>query len=523
MTLTRKSAKRSQACCSRPAYQGLQNLERPRFFPGQLLSEAELNSQQAYVLAKNRLHNRYLHGWGVVCGLEVVYHDECEGWVTVRPGYGIDPCGNDIIVSQAHDFDVLTHIRDCLEAQRRQRRADCDPIQPARQEACPEDKTHWCLTLACEEKEARPVPALHRSSAQVGRGTGQTPVACEPTRIVECYRLGLIEAPEECCWDPRALLPAGSLEELPPDLLDLLDDTLLARVIHCLASLQDFVVRRIGKEACERIWNVVEAPAEAVYPAASILHDDCVNLRRAVCKLYRENPQHIQCAPLGHLAGTACERPEQGEVGGAYAKRVRPTMQRLVSLLVQYALDCICRALLPPCPPDPADGRLILACITVEKVDETCKIVRICDFSCRRYAGAFPSLSHWLSLVPIIPLLGQAANYLCCHMEAGELLTRLIRSGFWDEVREAICNQNYAPILALVRRVFQSGRQPERPEVVVAARAELETVRQKLQQTEETLATLQKEVETLRAKGEPKPRRRRSSSSGTEKSSPDSS
>ena len=73
-----------------------------RFFAGQLLTESELNTEQAYVIAKNRLHNRYLHGWGVVCGLEVVC--ACEGFVHVKSGYAIDPCGNDIIVCKDTDF-----------------------------------------------------------------------------------------------------------------------------------------------------------------------------------------------------------------------------------------------------------------------------------------------------------------------------------------------------------------------------------------------------------------------------------
>ncbi len=54
------------SCCT-----GLECLERPRYFAGMLLTETELGSEQEYVRAKNRLHNRYLHGWGVVCGLQV--------------------------------------------------------------------------------------------------------------------------------------------------------------------------------------------------------------------------------------------------------------------------------------------------------------------------------------------------------------------------------------------------------------------------------------------------------------------
>src|SRR6266496_6842089 len=55
-----------------PACGGLECLCRPRFFAGQLLSEEDLNRLDHYIVEKNKLHNRYLHGWGVVCGLDVV-------------------------------------------------------------------------------------------------------------------------------------------------------------------------------------------------------------------------------------------------------------------------------------------------------------------------------------------------------------------------------------------------------------------------------------------------------------------
>ncbi|HEX6324243.1 MAG TPA: hypothetical protein VFZ36_11000, partial [Vicinamibacterales bacterium] len=78
-----------------PACGGLQCLCRPRFFPGQLLTDQDLNRLQQYVIDKNKLHNRYLHGWGVACGLEVVC-DVCESsHVVVRPGYALSPCGDD--------------------------------------------------------------------------------------------------------------------------------------------------------------------------------------------------------------------------------------------------------------------------------------------------------------------------------------------------------------------------------------------------------------------------------------------
>jgi len=49
----------------------LPRFERVKYFFGQLLGVREFQSEQSYFLEKHRLHNRYLHGYGVVCGLEV--------------------------------------------------------------------------------------------------------------------------------------------------------------------------------------------------------------------------------------------------------------------------------------------------------------------------------------------------------------------------------------------------------------------------------------------------------------------
>ena len=73
------------SCQPCPECGGLECLCRPRFFAGQLLTEQDLNRLEGYIIAKNRLHNRYLVGHGVVCGLEVRCH----------------PCGNLVTVTRA--------------------------------------------------------------------------------------------------------------------------------------------------------------------------------------------------------------------------------------------------------------------------------------------------------------------------------------------------------------------------------------------------------------------------------------
>ncbi len=66
-----------------------------------------------------RFHNKHLHGWGIVCGLEVVCGpDEREGKrrnVTVRTGYAIDCQGNDLRFDQDAPLDIMSMIGDLTQ------------------------------------------------------------------------------------------------------------------------------------------------------------------------------------------------------------------------------------------------------------------------------------------------------------------------------------------------------------------------------------------------------------------------
>jgi hypothetical protein len=87
---------------------------RPQFFAGQLLTEDDLQSLDDYVVAKNRLHTRYLFGSGVVCGLAVTCEPCGGGKVIVNPGYALDCCGNDIVVPCPQTLDINVMVRDLL-------------------------------------------------------------------------------------------------------------------------------------------------------------------------------------------------------------------------------------------------------------------------------------------------------------------------------------------------------------------------------------------------------------------------
>jgi hypothetical protein len=474
--------------CYCPACLGLQCLERPRYFAGQLLTEAELNSEQAYVIAKNKLHNRYLHGWGIVCGLQVVCHD-CDGWVTVKQGYAIDPCGNDIIVCADQDFDVLKAIRECREGRRRRRRADCDPVKAPDDKSCDDIEEHWCVTIEYAEKEARPITPLRNekkgncgcgcgSSCGCGCGgngngkskgkscgcgcqgsqtstqgaqTARTNAQCEPTRIYEQYRLNVVEEPEDCCnrhsrgdrpkyystddvWsaNPRltgymnALKLEKSQQAMILQVLSILpQDSLLAKIINCVLSLADFIRARLTRDDLLLLRRIirdcdcrrkVNDNATGVFEDSEAMHRLCCNLQRLVSDLYSQNPLNVRCdysCPPCPPMTTQPRDPNAVAGGpGTYTDQ-NPELASICCLaerLLQYLVDCICQALLPPCPPNPEDDRLILACLTIKNG----KIINICNFSCRHYAGSFPSMFYWLSLVPVIPLLGKVIQCICC-------------------------------------------------------------------------------------------------------------
>jgi hypothetical protein len=81
-------------------------LERVHYFDGMLLGAKDFEQEQTYFRSTLRRHNRLLHGWGVVTGLEVTSVGPGNAQVSVSPGYALDPCGNEIIIEATVTVDV---------------------------------------------------------------------------------------------------------------------------------------------------------------------------------------------------------------------------------------------------------------------------------------------------------------------------------------------------------------------------------------------------------------------------------
>lgn len=402
------------AACNCSACTSLQCLGRTRFFAGQLLTDTDLTNEQNYVLAKNRLHNRYLHGWGVVCGLQLTC-SECDGWVTVNPGYALDPCGNDIIVCAAQSFNVLQAIQACSNPS--STATDCSQLRYRPSPSCTDAIQKWCVTLQYQERATQMVTPLKQSSSSSrgcgcgcggstgggcgcgcsgsskkssGNGSGcgstssssssssystssSTSAACEPTRIIEGFQFGV------------CALTADSTAARP--------GTLVYQAENCVKTI---------------LQLAEQAPALDATGTPQQWYQSVINYLYTVQQYFAQNQVLTYCKALGALNNIVVPQPTTNSVLSNY----QDVEGEIVLVLLTAIFDCICVALLPQCPPDPCDTRVPLACVSVQNG----AVISICHFECRQQLIGFPSLQYWLQ--PIFASVGKlitnALEKICC-------------------------------------------------------------------------------------------------------------
>jgi hypothetical protein len=73
------------------------SVKRLNYFTHQFLREQDFQAEQAYHIAMRRQHNRLLHGWGVLQGLEVRKKGDHE--ITIEAGTAIDDQGREIFLA----------------------------------------------------------------------------------------------------------------------------------------------------------------------------------------------------------------------------------------------------------------------------------------------------------------------------------------------------------------------------------------------------------------------------------------
>src|ERR1700751_3885034 len=84
-------------------------IKRLKYFTHQFLREQDFEAEQNYHIAMRRLHNRAVHGWGIVEGLAV--HKKNEKEVTIDPGIAIDGQGREIVLTNHVSRDLSSFER----------------------------------------------------------------------------------------------------------------------------------------------------------------------------------------------------------------------------------------------------------------------------------------------------------------------------------------------------------------------------------------------------------------------------
>lgn len=374
-TMTKTHTKTKDAACCKPATcptcGGTECFERPRYFSGQLLTDRDLDAAQRYVIDKNRLHNRYLVGTGVACGL-AVRCDRCDaGTVVVQPGYGIDCCGNDIVLCSPATFNVAEALNYCKPL------ADPCGSPIAGSSPCDELPHEYYLVLYYSEEPTSPATALMRN------GCGN--VRCEPSRTKETYRLALVEKDE---YHRRT------------------EPSMWASMAACLKETAAKV--RVYWKEFAQLYQQPPTPARHV----ALIQLFC-KMRDAVRNLYQMGVNN-RCTLAMDLAAIEATLPANMN-DPDYEKKMMVALVKLFGYMAQYMIDCICDAMLVPCSSCDGDEGVLLACLTVKD----CRVVKICNMA-RTQLLTGPSVRYWLQ--PVFSMFGKLLERVCCEIDLVALL-----------------------------------------------------------------------------------------------------
>jgi hypothetical protein len=339
--------------------------ERPRYFCGQLLNDADLSTEQAYIREKQKLYHRTLHGYGVVCGLRLTCDQDCGGHVRVGDGYAIDDCGNDIVVCQPASFDVIAALK-------AKNWLIPEPTSdPCKDKDPPHCKVKQCFYVTiCYDEE----PAEFTTPFKTNCGPGAA--ACEPTRIKETYRFDVLKK--------------------PPNQRNYLDD-LEERITCCWKIFTDGPLARTLQTHFDKNWTRdTEKEYCAIFCQLQVLFkhhlQQCPD--RYDCTLY-EQVCRLECPPKDSRTW----------------ERAHDAFCQLFQLIIRYIFNCILGEMIFACP-SPAKSQ----CVGLGTVEvEDCKIVRVCNCP-RSYVWTFANFFEVL----LATIVGGAA----CASHGGKIVTQ---------------------------------------------------------------------------------------------------
>jgi hypothetical protein len=357
----------AQSCC------GLANFERPNYFAGHLLTDADLLLGQQYVREPRRLHNRSLHGAGIVCGLRLTCDPNRSGGIFVSPGYAIDNCGNDLVVPARQTLDVIGMLsqKGLILSEIAQ-----DPGDPEHPKSESNFQQCFYVTICYQEEQsdfATPLVTTCQTTSS----------ECEPTRILETVSLDAVDA----------------LPEKQPG-----HTALKHRLEKCFKIFSEGAFAQALQTHRKRMNQIVN-PEEAHKPLEH--HAEYEKLffeLRGLLLLYlnrnpdRYNPtieeeiRRVRFPEIHRHTEKAQER---------YLEELRDSFSALLGLAWRHAVSCALGELVPTCNQVSETSCLSLGAVVVENG----RIVRVCNYP-RHYVWTTTNLHEVVMAITLSELAG---------------------------------------------------------------------------------------------------------------------
>ena len=128
-----------------------------------------------------------------------------------------------------------------------------------------------------------------------------------------------------------------------------------------------------------------------------------------------------------------------------YREAILNAFQGLLYDVIQYIKDCFCHHLLVKCPECDDDDKVYLGCVSIEGND----VYNICNFSKRKYVKTWPTISYWMSIIPIEALAGWLVEKLCCYVfPFGDQKSLGLKNAPYMAVASAALNADQSRILS---------------------------------------------------------------------------
>jgi hypothetical protein len=103
------------------------------------------------------------------------------------------------------------------------------------------------------------------------------------------------------------------------------------------------------------------------------------------------------------------------------AGKARQAIAEMLTLAIDLYRECVCSALLPPCPDACTTDCVPIATLTVRSSD--LRVLEVCNWSSRQFAVTMPMLGYWLGWLPIGATLRRLVSTVCCGPTRGKEFT----------------------------------------------------------------------------------------------------